>query len=333
MNLENIGFYSLSEYRAMNASETSPVMRNELIITSLCNFKCPYCRGTDINGIDGHMDLSEIKYAIDVFAENNIRNIRFSGGEPTIHPMIKEIVSYTKNRCKNIKNIAISTNGSRSKRLYKELVDLGVTDYSISLDACCADTGDKMAGNKKGVWQRVVNNIKYLSSITYVTVGLVMDHDNVSQMRDTILFAHSLGVADIRLISAAQWDDKSIFDKLDIPDSVLNCHPILKYRLYNFRTGRNVRGIRESDSDRCGMSIDDVIAKGKYHYKCVIHMREGGKPLGLIGPNMRKERADFANNFNTKCDEICNKNCLDVCVDYNNKYHQYNNIIATSNDG
>ena len=44
MKLENIGFYTLSDERAKNSSATSPLMRNELIITSLCNFKCLYCR-------------------------------------------------------------------------------------------------------------------------------------------------------------------------------------------------------------------------------------------------------------------------------------------------
>ena len=47
MKLEDIGFYTLSDSRARNASENSPLWRCELLITSQCNFKCPYCRGTN----------------------------------------------------------------------------------------------------------------------------------------------------------------------------------------------------------------------------------------------------------------------------------------------
>lgn len=46
MKLEDIGFYTLSDARALSASEYSPLMRCELIVTSRCNFrkKCRYSR-------------------------------------------------------------------------------------------------------------------------------------------------------------------------------------------------------------------------------------------------------------------------------------------------
>lgn len=323
MKLEDIGFYTLSDERAKTSCSSSPLMRNELIITALCNFTCSYCRGTDMNGEQGHMPLDDVKRVVDVWAENDIRNIRFSGGEPTMHPDLKEIISYTKSVCKNIENIALSTNGSRSTRYYDELVVLGVNDFSISLDACCAEVGDSMAGGKTGVWHRIVKNIKHLSKKVYVTVGVVIDHENYEGMRDTILFAHSLGVADIRLISTAQWNDPAIFNGLDLPQNLLDAHPIMNYRLQNFRNNRNVRGMSKRDFPRCALALDDIIAKGDYHYKCVIHMREGGEPIGKIGPNIRKEREHFFRNHNTYLDPVCRGNCLDVCVDYNNRWAKF----------
>lgn len=44
-DLNKIGFYSLSDDRVRNTSETSQMKRCEMIITEYCNFKCPYCRG------------------------------------------------------------------------------------------------------------------------------------------------------------------------------------------------------------------------------------------------------------------------------------------------
>ncbi len=44
-NLNKIGFYSLYDERAKNASVTSQMKRCEMIITEYCNFNCPYCRG------------------------------------------------------------------------------------------------------------------------------------------------------------------------------------------------------------------------------------------------------------------------------------------------
>jgi hypothetical protein len=53
-------------------------------------------------------------------------------------------------------------------------------------------------------------------------------------------------------------------------------------------------------------------------------MREQGDPVGKIGPNMRQERLEWIKNHDTYCDPICKKNCLDVCIDYNNKFKELN---------
>jgi sulfatase maturation enzyme AslB (radical SAM superfamily) len=172
------------------------------------------------------------------------------------------------------------------------LIKLGVNDLSISLDACCAEDGDKMAGGIKGSFNKVVRNIKELSKLTYVTVGAVFTPDNIKKSIQTIRFAHKLGVADIRIISAAQWN-KPLIGLKKIEKKLLDVHPILKYRVNNFIKGRNVRGIKETDSHKCHLMIDDSVVAGSYYFPCVIYMREKGKPIGKIGKNMRKERIDF----------------------------------------
>jgi len=324
MKLENIGFYSLEDYRAEHSNIGSPLWRNELIITSRCNFNCPYCRGTDINGKKGDMPFEDIKRVIDFWASENIQNIRLSGGEPTIHPDIVEIVRYIKATCNDMKHIAISTNGFNNIELYKNLIIEGVNDYSISLDACCSSIGDMMSGGVKGSWTQVVENIKELSKLTYVTVGMVFDKQNASDMRDAILFAHSLGVADIRIISAAQWNSFEIFKNLQLPEDILECHPILRYRINNFSQEKNVRGTRDHDARKCGLLIDDMVVKGNYHYPCVIKMREGCDPIGKITDGtVRKDRYEYFLHHDCYKDDICKQNCLDVCIDYNNKFLRY----------
>ena len=161
-DLKNIGFYTLSDERALNSSEHSQMKRCEMIITEYCNFRCPYCRGLDdhIYGdrISKQLSLAEVKANIDYWCNDEpLENIRFSGGEPTLHKNIVEIVAYANS--KGIKRIAISTNGSNKLDLYRRLFDVGVYDFSISLDACCAEDGDKMAGNIGGSWEKVVSNI------------------------------------------------------------------------------------------------------------------------------------------------------------------------------
>jgi MoaA/NifB/PqqE/SkfB family radical SAM enzyme len=325
VKLEKIGFYTLEDYRAQNASPTSPMWRCELIITDVCNFKCPYCRGVQAE-CKGTLPLEQVKNVIDLWSKDGLRNIRFSGGEPTLHKDIYEIVSYAK--AKNIERIAISTNGSASREKYQKLIDLGVSDFSISLDACCASFANKMAGTDSK-FDLLIDNIKMISEQAYVTVGIVITEENVEQTKEIVEFAHGLGVADIRVISAAQYN-RLLDNVIGISEEILDFHPILKYRIENIKKGRNVRGLSDSDSDSCYLLYDDSVVAGKYHFPCVIYFREGGKPIGEVGENMRQERIEWLKNHNVKKDLICSKNCLDVCQDYNNKYaacHRESNIL------
>ena len=323
--LKNIGFYTLSNDRANNSSEFSQMKRCEMIITECCNFRCSYCRGLkDI--IYGNRRLKQLSFDevcrnVDYWCEGQpLENIRYSGGEPTLHKNICEIIDYTKS--KGVNRIAISTNGSNNIGLYRELIELGVNDISISLDACCAEDGDKMSGGIKGSWDIVVNNIRELSKLTYVTVGIVLTPDNVQATVDTVYFADSLGVADIRVIPSAQWNGKlEALGKLD--SDILEHHPILKYRVKNFMNGLHVRGIKENDSTHCGLVLDDSVIAGDYHFPCIIYMREQGNPIGKVGPDMRRKRKLWMMNHDTHRDSICKKNCLDVCISYNNKFREF----------
>lgn len=322
--LQNIGFYTLSDERAGNVSDTSQMKRCEMIITEYCNFKCPYCRGLK-DSIYGdrkfkQLSLDEIKTNIDYWCEGEpLENIRFSGGEPTLHKDIVEIIAYAKS--KGIKRIAISTNGSNTMELYRKLVDAGANDFSISLDACCAEDGDKMSGGVKGSWDIVIKNIEEISKLSYVTVGVVLTPDNIDKTIDTIRFAHDLGVSDIRIISAAQYN-KPIPRLHEVEQEILDAHPILKYRIKHFAEGRNVRGMVETDSKKCAILLDDSVIAGDFHFPCIIAMREGANPIGKVGPNMRKERAEYFKKFNPFEDKICRENCLDVCIDFSNKYRE-----------
>lgn len=318
--LENIGFYTLSDSRAEYADNYSPLWRCELILTDACNFKCQYCRGI-AKEYSGSLSWDYASMVLSGWLEHDLRNIRFSGGEPTLWKDLSRIVRLCK--YSNVKHIAISTNGSMHQEIYDELLESGVNDFSISLDACCSSTSDTMSGTK-GTYERILANIEYLSSKTYVTVGVVLTNNNIGELADTVKLAHSLGVADIRLISAAQWN-RVLHGINLIPENIRTAHPILKYRTGNILSGRNVRGLAKQDTHKCPLVLDDMAIVGNYHFPCIIYLREQGKPIGEVinMDEVRQDRLNWYLSHNTHDDPICQGNCLDVCVDYNNKYEEY----------
>ena len=320
-NLEQIGFYTLSEERAENAGPVSQLKRCELIVTEKCNFRCGYCRPLRFSPKScSHGDHLNV---VEQWCAHGLQNIRFSGGEPLLYPNLAQLVAVAKRG--GIQRIAISSNGSMKWEHYSILTEMGVNDWSISLDGCCASDTDKAAGGDSH-FETVVRNIRGLAAITYVTVGIVITPESLPRLADTINFVSDLGVSDIRIISAAQWDGP-----IDIGFDLTvlkRHHPILAYRLNNLASGRNVRGLDSEDSGACGLALDDMVVCGGYHFPCVIAMREGCDPIGKFDRTtnintVRVERKVWFDRHRSHQSDICRFNCLDVCIDYNNQYRKY----------
>jgi len=316
VKLEQIGFYTLSDDRAARASAVTPLSRCEMLLTNRCNFRCPYCRSAGSDDIE----YEEAARILRIWASHRLFAVRFSGGEPLLYRRLPELVQLSKDL--GIKRIAVSSNGSLPIRKYLELIDAGVNDFSISLDACCAEDGFQMSGGVVGAWEKVIANIELLSQRVYLTVGIVATTNNIRSISNTVAFADTLGVRDIRVIPAAQ--DGKVLCSINISQHLLDRHPILKYRIDNFHSGRMVRGLSDTDNNKCPLVLDDMAVCGKKHYPCIIYLREGGQAIGVVDETVRQQRLEWYQNHNTHEDPICSHNCLDVCVDYNNRHRELN---------
>lgn len=325
MRLEDIGFYTLSDQRARDVAAAVPgavcacerapfpLQRVELIVTDRCNFRCRYCRGVRPE-LRGDIPVKDAMRTLELWAEGGMRNVRFSGGEPTLYRDLPLLVSTAKGY--GCEHIAISTNGSSPGAFYEKLLESGVNDFSVSLDACCSATADIMAGTT-GPYPHIVENIKRLSALTYVTVGVVVTEHNLAELKATIEVAQECGVADVRVIPAAQYSRhlKPLAAELD-----LSRHPILRYR---FMADRPVRGLEPDDCPTCHLVSDDMAVAQGWHFPCIIYLRESGEPIGKVGPNMRAERIEWMMRHNSMHDPICRGNCLDVCIEHNNRVQEY----------
>ena len=315
MRLEEIGFYTFTDERARQTSGTSPLWRGEILLTSRCNFNCTYCQGLNAAG-----DIPEeiAKYCIEQWLADGLKNIRFSGGEPTLYPALNHLVRISREG--GVERIGISTNGSRSLSLYEKLVNGGADDFAISLDASEPVLADKMAG-VPNQWERVIENIQELAKMTHVSVSIVLTEANLARAEELIRYVHGLNVADIRIATSSQFNQ--MIDHLDIDAELLEKYPILKYRVNNFNLGRNMRGIQADDCHRCHLVKDDSVVVGNWHYPCGSYVREGGKPIGALGPDMRQERLEWSMSHDTFKDEICRRNCADMYIDFNNRVEHF----------
>jgi 7,8-dihydro-6-hydroxymethylpterin dimethyltransferase len=104
-------------------------------VNTACNLDCPICFADSGTGPREHgysLTLEQVESMLDVFvrAEGEPEAVQLSGGEPSIHPQILDMLAAAKNR--GIPLVMLNTNGirlARDPRFAPALAELGVHVY------------------------------------------------------------------------------------------------------------------------------------------------------------------------------------------------------------
>jgi 7,8-dihydro-6-hydroxymethylpterin dimethyltransferase len=104
-------------------------------VNTACNLDCPICFAESGTGPQEHgysLTLEQVESMLDAFvrAEGEPESVQLSGGEPSIHPQILEMLAAAKAR--GIELVMLNTNGirvARDPRFAPALAELGVHVY------------------------------------------------------------------------------------------------------------------------------------------------------------------------------------------------------------
>ena len=83
-------------------------------VNSACNMNCPVCFANA--GVGFSLNMEQVEFMLDRFVEieGDPEVVQFSGGEPTIHPQLLEMIQAAKDR--GIRQVMVNTNGVRIAR-------------------------------------------------------------------------------------------------------------------------------------------------------------------------------------------------------------------------
>ena len=127
----------------------------EIEVTNDCNLKCIMCpRTSNMKRKIGYMDFDLFKKIVD---KSETLSIHFSGlGEPLLHPQIKEMFAYAKDKGLEV---GLWTNGlNLDEELSTDIIEKEFLDYIIfGLDAATKETYAKVKG--VDAFDKVVGNI------------------------------------------------------------------------------------------------------------------------------------------------------------------------------
>lgn len=131
-------------------------------ITDVCQNDCVFCGLGKHNKAAVHRPLEQIRNQIDKIYQSGVNRIAFTGGEPTIHPKIIDMVSYASSL--GFEYIRIYTHGRNlpKRNLLEDLVSAGLSHIMISLFGPDEQTHNHVAG--ANAYKETLNGIIKASS-------------------------------------------------------------------------------------------------------------------------------------------------------------------------
>lgn len=199
-------------------------------ITEFCNLRCGGCNAWQKRKI---FDMNNLDKFIKELKLNNIRVVSITGGEPTLHPNIFEIVKKLK---KEKVWVHIATNGSKPEVLLELSSHLDAV--SVSLDSDDENEHDTYRGIK--VYRKALESIENLrGKVKIITANMLVTSFNYNKVDRIARFANR--VLGVPLSICYPEFDGYLYKPFDVNKDQLRSAFKYAYSNYNNHIFGNIR--------------------------------------------------------------------------------------------
>jgi SynChlorMet cassette radical SAM/SPASM protein ScmF len=264
-------------------NQTYPLNQIYFYLTEGCNLRCRHCWIAPKYQGEGNsypaLDLDLFKSIIEQAKPLGLTRVKLTGGEPLLHPKIKEILEYIQTQDLSL---TVETNGVLcTAKLASKIADCKNPFVSVSLDGADSPTHEWVRG-VEGCFNEAIDGLKNLVSagLRPQVIMTIMRH-NKGQMEPIVRLAESLGAGSVKfnivqptargeklhdsgealdieeLVNLGKWVENSLSNSTNVNLSF--GHP-MAFRPLGKMFGEN--------GDGCGvcgiMSVLGVLANGSY---------------------------------------------------------------------
>ena len=184
-----------------------------LSVTQMCDLSCPHCHREGQAPSLREMSPDEIARLIKVGASLGISKVKVTGGEPLLRDDIVEIISKISPL---VREVSLTTNGSRLSGLAANLKNAGLARVNVSLPSLNPQLYERLCGGNDS--EGVIRGIK-----TSIDIGLdpvkvnmvVFKDENDSEIPSMIDFCGQIGAVLqlIELEADKEGSDSDLFTK------------------------------------------------------------------------------------------------------------------------
>ena len=206
LNLRNKSYF---EYD--NATMSNCSLLNRVELTDTCNFTCALCYADSTPENNSFISLDKIKRIASFLKHEKRFNVALTGGEPTLHPELFDIIEIFK---KADLNVSISSNGytlGEDENLALKLKEKGLKKCYIQFDTLNKDVHLKMRANEYvEEKKKALLNLKR-AKIKASTISVIIK-DNLNEVGDILNYIKNFGPYFGEAIFVAAIQDTGRYD-------------------------------------------------------------------------------------------------------------------------
>lgn len=183
-----------------------------LSVTDRCDFRCIYCMAEDPCFLprDQVLHLEELAWIAQAFTELGVTKIRLTGGEPLVRTDCDQLVSLL-SKLPGLRELSMTTNGSRLTKLAKPIFDAGLTRLNISLDTLNPALFTQLTRN--GKLERVIEGIDAAMAAGFERIkinSVILKQQNDSEVIELVDFCRGrhLDIAFIEEMPLGEIDER-----------------------------------------------------------------------------------------------------------------------------
>lgn len=328
----------------------TPLDRITVFVTYGCNLACAYCKAAARPSATRRsdprrsrtFDVASFERLLDSHAGTPIRHVHFTGGEASLVRSLPGMARCA--RARGVERLSITTNGSLPPERYLALVDAGVDEIRVSLDAADRGRGDALAG-RAGSWDAAVETLEALSFARragerfFLIVNTVVSPANRRHLPATLRFLLGFAPDDLKLITEVdRREDLGAFPEAPLvraeleallADQPKQALPLLRRKLRTVfspdAVGLDAERPPRGRPWRCFIPLTERTVDTEHYYPCSVYLREGGAPLGRVSnpPEVQRARSvAFVREAECLADPICRRYCLRCTRAFNSRANE-----------
>lgn len=274
-----------------------------------CNYNCCGCEYSTLNSKPTMLEFQRFISLIDELSDVGVEGIEFcGGGEPTLYPKLKDIISYGKTKGMSF---GILTNGTMPESL-AEFLAKNLSYIRITMNAGSKEVYLRFQSPKiKDAWEIVCDRIKIINSSRKMNnprlifgMKAVIGKNNIQDIENMVEFSMKMGFDNLQIKLLRQ--DK---DSLNEKEEKLLEEKINEIRgKYNFKIIYNGKNLMQRVCILTPLQTT-IDAKGDVFLCCYFSYRQEQHKIGNIYEKKfhqiwgTEEHIDKIKNINP---ELCN---------------------------